>query len=649
MRRMCKGRCQNGTEMGSIMRKTWWVLLVIAVTLTAGCSAKSDQAATTQTKSETESSIAAGSSEEKGSSTEDTANSTSETEGTQQAVINIVTGVSSHDVPVKVHFQDDNKEYSPDGIIVREETAATEETTAAETETVVTDAQTSDKQAADKQTSDKKVSDQQTTNKQTSDKQTAETQASEATQSVDETPTVILTTDYSDPIISISDNNPTQISLNHYFDYERASFNRNVDSHFQNAIKDNKDYGPLTESYYLSQNYETERNDAKVVSFKVATSDYTGGAHGNYVESGLTFDVRTGKKLALSDLGKDSAAFQEICKKEILSKCAALPKDTLLITDKKELEKAIDSLVKSDQWYLTKSGIKFVANPYELAAYAEGTLSFTVPYYLLDFADSYSYEGNFEQEIPIGDTVKDDLDGDGKAETVLYNMKYDYDSGQTSVSFEINGRDYSGALDSDQVSIMGGFDKQYYLTDLDSSDPYIEIAIPDSGDSDDPVTYFFRYDGKKLSYLGNVPDMLSSSACQTFGDGTILANTRLSVLETAYTSALYQVNPKGKIELVEQPWYDIEQYSGETLSAHVHEILQDVTVYKEPDQSAETMVLTANDGPVKFPRTDNKNWVEVEVKSGAIYYLYLTDFSTIQSGKKKLDVSETFSNIFLAD
>ena len=81
---------------------------------------------------------------------------------------------------------------------------------------------------------------------------------------------------------------------------------------------------------------------------------------------------------------------------------------------------------------------------------------------------------------------------------------------------------------------------EYYVIDLDTSDEYAEIAILDHGMSDDYVTYFFRYDRGNLSYLGYICDLLSHSSCKINGDGTLMADLPINLLETANTSVLYQ-------------------------------------------------------------------------------------------------------------
>lgn len=575
------------------MKRIVWVLLVIAVTLTAGCSAKGSGSG----ESEAESITASSSQAQTSSEAAETTTETQSTETAEKAAY-IMTGMASHVPGAEVDFQEFSRSFTKD-----EELPQTDETT-------------------------------------------EETQASQEAMEH----TVLLTATYQEPVVTVSDNDPATAAIRQTLDAERVSFEETISTYWNNAKKDNMDYGPLSEAYSLTQNYAVERNDSEILSLAVTSSEYSGGTHGSYAESGLTFDTKTGARLSLTDLTTDADQLKSQCKQEILTQCAALPQDTLLTQNKEDLENTVDQLVSGDQWYLTKSGICFVANPYQLAAYAVGDIPFTVPYRVLTaLKTEYAYYGNFEQEVRDGTAVTWDLNGDGKEDTVSYSLDFQDTADQPKVTFTINGKDCTDVLDQNNITIMGSYSQNYYLTDLDVRDHTVEIALPDTGDSDDPATYFFRYDGKKLEYLGLVPDLLSNSSCQAYGDGTIMADTRLNLLETAYTRALYQIGKDASIALRPQAWYPILRYTGIGAQQHKHRILQNVMLYTENNLSAQTIELTPADGSVIFPDTDNRNWVSVQADSGQSGYLYLSDFSTIGSGAQKMDVTDVFGQIVQAD
>ena len=66
-----------------------------------------------------------------------------------------------------------------------------------------------------------------------------------------------------------------------------------------NSKKDNRPFfGPYSDYSRVS----VCRADSKVLSYCMDYSDFTGGAHGVFGRSGYTYDVRTGKKLSITDV-----------------------------------------------------------------------------------------------------------------------------------------------------------------------------------------------------------------------------------------------------------------------------------------------------------------------------------------------------------
>ena len=64
-------------------------------------------------------------------------------------------------------------------------------------------------------------------------------------------------------------------------------------------------------NYYSWQRVELERSDSTVISFDESCSIHTGGVHPYGGCLGVTFDVKTGRKLELADILKDEAGFYE--------------------------------------------------------------------------------------------------------------------------------------------------------------------------------------------------------------------------------------------------------------------------------------------------------------------------------------------------
>lgn len=107
-------------------------------------------------------------------------------------------------------------------------------------------------------------------------------------------------------------------------------------------------------------------------------TEYTGGAHGNHGASHVTFDLATGKKLALDDLLKPGvkAELTRLAEAALREEHGLKPGDSLaaegpLFEDKFEL---------NDNWFLTPEGLGFSYDPYEIGPYAVGFIEPLIPF-----------------------------------------------------------------------------------------------------------------------------------------------------------------------------------------------------------------------------------------------------------------------------
>lgn len=113
----------------------------------------------------------------------------------------------------------------------------------------------------------------------------------------------------------------------------------------------------------------------KVISIYYHVYSFTGGAHGNSNISYLNFNAQTGDLLTLTDIVSDTTALKKIAELKFEKTQKIFAKDN-------DFEYDRASYFWEKPFYLpaniavTKTGLLFMYNPYEAAAYALGPISF---------------------------------------------------------------------------------------------------------------------------------------------------------------------------------------------------------------------------------------------------------------------------------
>lgn len=122
------------------------------------------------------------------------------------------------------------------------------------------------------------------------------------------------------------------------------------------------------------------------ITYMYTSEVYTGGAHGSYYRSGMTFRKSDGRRIGWDILKKRyDSEFNELLKTGL--------KDFFEVKSDEELEgylMGVDGLysipLPETPPVFTKEGVEFIYNQYEIAAYAAGSPSFTISY---DDIDDY--------------------------------------------------------------------------------------------------------------------------------------------------------------------------------------------------------------------------------------------------------------------
>lgn len=469
--------------------------------------------------------------------------------------------------------------------------------------------------------------------------------------------------DYSYPVVTIKGNQAASEAIAKDQQQRKEKFMEGSKENQQMAeegynnieVEEDQDY---FEGYREDISYQGERKDDKVISFVSSYYAYLGGAHGSSYMEGVNYDVKTGKVLTLEDIFTDREAAMEEIKAFMLEQCESPSFKPRLFPD---YEDYLDDVLTDEYWYFSEEGIHVISNEYMLGTYAAGSFEFIIPYEeLTELKEEYAYTGVYVYPVINGFTIEKDLDSDGQKETICYSAI----EPEPEIEVTEDGEEYSvyGSLEcslkindvdvTEQFLKLTGYIPEsgydyYYLTDLDENDNYIELAILDYGVNDYAGTYFLRYDKGELKYLGYINALLNSQMCEIKGDGTLKARIHSQLLETADLEGSYHIED-GKLVLEEQDWYEYKRTEWAEEYMKNHNILKDVTVYTKNDISSEKKILTSEDGPVTFPATDNKNWVQVETAGGDTYYLYMENFGEINNDGVIENSADVFENLLIA-
>lgn len=139
-------------------------------------------------------------------------------------------------------------------------------------------------------------------------------------------------------------------------------------------------YEPMETSYNYqhSTSLELTFNKANTLSYIIHRYDYTGGAHGMNTDSCYTIMLNNGKILKQEDLFDENALDQVA---SLIIKHIAKDNN---VSQAEELEElgyfSVKEIYPNGNFYITDKGITWSYNPYDIAAYALGSIKTTIPF-----------------------------------------------------------------------------------------------------------------------------------------------------------------------------------------------------------------------------------------------------------------------------
>lgn len=240
------------------------------------------------------------------------------------------------------------------------------------------------------------------------------------------------------------------------------------------------------------------------------------------------------------------------------------------------------------------------------------------------------------------ETASEDLDGDGRPEEIGYRVT-EQENGEVHCLLTVNGETYIANELVDPAEDAGMWNPTldcFCITDIMEGDGVLEIAVLDEGPSEDPITFFFQYNGT-LSYIGQVPGFpfpeLNGGFNGFNGYGGITGCSCTDLIETAYVQ--------------DYRWYDgsrlVDLGLGwcEFLPSAGHVLYEDLPVYCEQEETSAVTVIPAQE-EVFFLGTDRKEWILVKGKDGSRGYLLVRDGNIVALDKP---AAEVFSGLQFSD
>ncbi len=234
-------------------------------------------------------------------------------------------------------------------------------------------------------------------------------------------------------------------AIDEYFTGRVNTFNESIESTNEEAKQfneENKKAADEGDYEFYEMQYEDDlyvdvvRADSQVFSILLTNYTFMGGAHGSSYYEGVTFDCSTGDILSIDDFG-DATSIAEVSKDYIFSlidesdeNAKSYLFDSEGVSYKDTIEESFADTSLLPSYYLSARGLVFVYQQYDIAPYAAGMISFTVPYsQFSDFNESYIPGDEFYtcELSNLGLVDKFDINNDGNLVNVTASDYYEED------------------------------------------------------------------------------------------------------------------------------------------------------------------------------------------------------------------------------
>ncbi len=365
--------------------------------------------------------------------------------------------------------------------------------------------------------------------------------------------------------------------------------------------------------------YYDARMDEKVISFYSYESiQFSDDGQNIFCGRAINFDTKTGEALLLADVVKDRNAFQQSVKEYVVSICQS---EAYAQELKEDCLETIDEIFVDGLWYFSNEGIVFLGDDYRLTPYGTSVFHFVVPYGEIQGLDEqYAYEGGLQLTYKMGTTSYADLDGDGTKEELYVDME-DADGGELYI--RIDGTFYEEQEGEPDRRLVNAID-EYVIVDIDKSDNTLEIAVQAQGESADPYTYFYQFDGSTLRHVGTIADTFKYGKLECDGKGVVYASEIAQIFETTKIATFYEMK-NGMLVRTPNTFYLFQYYGWYTNDRSFKTVLHDVIFHEQPDKNSAQITVKVGD-LIRVIACDDDAWIQVQTKDGKTWYVHCSDW-----------------------
>lgn len=165
------------------------------------------------------------------------------------------------------------------------------------------------------------------------------------------------------------------------------NYRKDVNEFYQEDIKNGTPKDELPTWYNYEYGLTTHFSEGKegILNFIAETFEYTGGVHPNSWNKWMNFEKNTGKLLALKDvfMAGSEKPMSDMLLEELITEMATRLEDSS-ITSLEGLQNAgilnSTNMYVPDNFLLEKEKVSFLYNKYDIAPYAVGVITLSLPY-----------------------------------------------------------------------------------------------------------------------------------------------------------------------------------------------------------------------------------------------------------------------------